>query len=141
MRLTVTRRTDLAIRAIRVLDARSGSMHGDELAASIGTTRGFLAQVMAPLVRARWVRSTPGPLGGYRLRGPLAELTVLAVIEAVEGPIAGTPCVLKPDRDCVSTGPTPDGPCALHEAWVSARSALRAELGRSPVISAGSADH
>jgi hypothetical protein len=33
MRLTVTRRTDLAIRVIRVLAARSGSMQGDELAA------------------------------------------------------------------------------------------------------------
>jgi Rrf2 family protein len=141
MRLTVTRRTDLAIRVIRVLAARSGSMQGDELAASVGTTRGFLVQVMTPLVRARWVRSTPGPHGGYRVRGTLAGLTVLDVLEAAEGPIEGTVCVLESERDCASSRSTADGPCALHEPWLAARSALRAELGRRPVIAAGSPDH
>lgn len=141
MRLTVMRRTDLAIRVIRVLGARSGSMQGDELALSVGTTRDFLAHVMTPLVRARWVRSTPGPHGGYRLRGSLVGLSVLDVIEAVEGPTEGTVCVLESERDCGSALPTIDRPCALHESWLAARSALRAELGRRPIIAAGSTDH
>ena len=138
MRLTVTRKSDLAIRALRTLAGGPDWMPGDDLAAAIGTTRGFLAQVMKPLVRARWVQSTPGPQGGYRLRTPSGAVTVLAVIEAIEGPLEATTCVLEPDRDCATTQPGASRPCALHDPWLAARSALLAELGRRPVISVDS---
>ena len=138
MRLTVTRKSDLAIRALRTLAAGHDWVPGDELAAAVGTTRGFLVQVMAPLVRARWVQSTPGPLGGYRIPTPLDAVTVLDVIEAIEGPLEATTCVLEPDRDCATAHPGAGRPCALHEPWLAARSALRAELARRPVIAADS---
>jgi Rrf2 family protein len=134
MRLTVTRKSDLAIRALRSLAAAPAWVQGDDLAASVGTTRGFLVHVMAPLVRARWVQSTPGPQGGYRLRTPLEAVTVLEVIEAIEGPLVAAACVLEPDRDCATARPGVSRPCALHEPWQAARSALRAELARRPVI-------
>lgn len=138
MRLTVTRKSDLAIRALRTLAARSEWVQGDQLAAAVGTTRGFLVQVMAPLVRARWVQSTPGPQGGYRLRTPSGAVTVLDLIEAIEGPLEATTCVLEPDRDCATAHPGTRRPCALHEPWLAARSALRAELARRPVVTADS---
>lgn len=138
MRLTVTRKSDLAIRALRTLAAGPGWVPGDELAASVGTTRGFLVQVMAPLVRARWVQSTPGPQGGYRLHAPSNAVTVLDVIEAIEGPLEATTCVLEPDRDCAIAHPGAGRPCALHEPWLAARSALRAELARRSVIAVDS---
>lgn len=137
MRLTVTRKSDLAIRAIRALAARSDWVRGDELAAATGTTRGFLVQVMAPLVRARWIQSTPGPLGGYRIRTPLLEVTILDVIEAIEGAVEGTRCVLDPDRWCAAAATEGTESCALHEPWLAARSALRAELARRPVVTIG----
>lgn len=135
MRLIVTRKSDLAIRALRTLADGPDRMPGDDLAAAVGTTRGFLVQVMGPLVRARWVRSTPGPQGGYRLRAPSGAVTVLDVIEAIEGPLESTMCVLEPDRDCPVAHPGTSRPCALHDPWLAARSALHAELGRRPVIS------
>ena len=138
MRLTVTRKSDLAIRALRTLAARSEWVQGDQLAAAVGTTRGFLVQVMAPLVRARWVQSTPGPQGGYRLRTPSGAVTVLDLIEAIEGPLEATTCVLEPDRDCATAHPGTSRPCALHEPGLAARSALRAELARRPVVTADS---
>ena len=138
MRLTVTRKSDLAIRALRTLAGGPDWMPGDDLAAAIGTTRGFLAQVMKPLVRARWVQSTPGPQGGYRLRTPSGAVTVLAVIEAIEGPLEATTCVLEPDRDCPIARPGTSRACGLHDPWLAARSALRAELCRRPVISVDS---
>lgn len=138
MRLTVTRKSDLAIRALRTLVAGPDWIQGDELAAAVGTTRGFLVQVMAPLVHARWVQSTPGPQGGYRIRTPSDAVSVLDVIEAIEGPLETTTCVLEPDRDCATAHPGAGRRCALHEPWLAARSALRAELARRPVITADS---
>lgn len=135
MRLTVTRKSDLALRAMRTLATSRASLQGEDLAATIGTSRGFLVQVMTPLVRAKWVVSSPGPLGGYRLR-PGVTASVLAVIEAVEGPTDMANCVLDADAACTSTGPGERNPCALHDPWIRARRAMREELAQSPAVSA-----
>jgi len=96
---------------------------GAELSERIGTTPGFVSQVVTPLVRAGWVRSDPGPRGGYSLTVDLAEVSVLAVIEAVEGETETGQCVLA-DRPCSESGS-----CALHVPWQRARDGLLRELG------------
>lgn len=133
MRLTITRKSDLALRALRAMAAREGVVRGEELARTIGTTRAFLSQVMTPLVRARWVDSSPGPLGGYRLRSTSGP-SVLDVIEAMEGPVETRTCVLDPEAACASTWPGAASACALHDAWIRAQQAMREELSRSPAI-------
>ena len=65
MRLEVTRRSDLAIRALLALHAGPERTKAAQLAEQVGTTKGFLTQVMNPLVQQGWVRSEPGPTGGY----------------------------------------------------------------------------
>jgi Rrf2 family transcriptional regulator, iron-sulfur cluster assembly transcription factor len=123
MRLEITRRADLATRALLELAAVGGRSKAAELASSIGTTAGFLSQAMTPLVSQGWVRSEPGPTGGYVAAMDLAEISVLDVIEAVEGPTDSGRCVLQ-DRPC-STAST----CALHVPWQKARAGLLGELG------------
>ena len=49
----------------------------------------FLLKILKPLVSARMLLSVKGPNGGYRLARPPSKITVLEVIEAVEGPISG----------------------------------------------------
>jgi Rrf2 family protein len=130
MRLEVTRKTDLALRALRAL-ATSGSLHkGVELADTLGTTAAFLSQVITPLSRAGWVRSMPGPRGGYEATESASDVSVLELIEAVEGPVPADRCVLRPQ-------PCPAAlPCALHDAWMPARDALMDRLGATPVLAA-----
>lgn len=125
MRLEISRRADLAVRAMVTLGASSGRVKGGDLAAGLGTTAAFLPQVVAPLVKAGWVRSDPGPTGGYRAHARLRDLTVLDVIEAVDGPTDAGRCVVA-DRPCAS-GAT----CALHVAWARARAELTASLNRT----------
>lgn len=130
MRLEVTRKSDLAVRALRALGDRGARVKGPDLAAIVGSTAGFVSQVLTPLVRAGWVRSEPGPAGGYSLSVDPAEISVLAVIEAVEGPTDTGRCVLA-DRPCDERGP-----CALHTPWMRARSRLLRELDATPVADA-----
>lgn len=127
MRLEVTRRSDLATRALLELDQLEGRLKGAELAERIGTTTGFVAQAMAPLVAGGWVRSDPGPTGGYGLVVALEEISVLEVVEAVEGPTDTGRCVLE-ERGCAS-----GGVCALHRPWSRARAQLLEELGSTRV--------
>lgn len=127
MRLEVSRKSDLAVRALRALAAGDSQLKGPALAEQVGSTAGFVSQVLAPLVRAGWVRSEPGPNGGYRLAVPLSSLSILDVVEAVEGPTDGGRCVLA-DRPCDERGP-----CALHVPWVRARELLLRELDATPL--------
>ncbi len=134
MRLEVTRKSDLAVRALIELgterDRSTLPLKGSDLGDRVSTTGGFLAQVMTPLVKAGWVRSDPGPSGGYSLVADLAEVSVLAVIEEIEGPTDNGQCVLV-DRKCNESGQ-----CALHPAWMRARNEMLVELTRLSVADA-----
>jgi Rrf2 family protein len=130
MRLEVTRKSDLAVRALRVLAQASGRVKGPVLAEAVGSTSGFVPQVMNPLVRQGWVRSDPGPSGGYSLMVGLESVSVLAVIEAIEGPTDSGRCVLA-DRPCNEAGA-----CALHVPWLRARAQLLRELDATSVADA-----
>ena len=94
----------------------------------MGSTSGFVAQVLNPLVRQGWVRSDPGPSGGYSLVVDLAEVSVLAVIEAVEGPLDRERCVLQ-RSPCGG-----QSLCSLHAAWTEAREAMLAAFAAVPVV-------
>lgn len=131
MRLEITRRSDLATRALLEL-ARSGERtRSAELADRIGTTPGFLSQAMAPLVSQGWVRSVPGRSGGYLLQADPAELSLLEIIEAVEGPTDRGHCVLE-DRPCARSGQ-----CVMHQPWSRARAQLTNELSGATLASPG----
>ena len=123
MRLEITQRADLAVRALVLLAKRPVRLKSADLASALSTTPGFVPQVMGPLVRAGWVRSEPGPAGGYEPIVHLGRLSVLDVIEEVDGPTDTGKCVVA-DRACLS-----GQPCALHVAWSVARRELLASLG------------
>jgi len=132
MRLEVTRRTDLATRALLTLAEHPERTKAAVLADRLGTTPGFLSQALTPLVARGWVRSDPGPTGGYTAVADLGAVSVLDVLEAVEGPTDVGRCVLE-DRACVGRER-----CALHDAWARARGELLRELATTPLTSVAS---
>lgn len=131
MRLEVTRRTDLATRALLVLAEAGERRKASELAADLDASVGFLSQAMTPLVKRGWVRSDPGRTGGYTTVTSLDEVSVLDVVEAVEGPTDVARCVLE-DRSCAG-----GAQCALHDAWAHARGRLLRDLAETPLSAIG----
>ena len=131
MRLEITRRSDLAARALLELARTGQRLRSAELADRVGTTSGFLSQAMTPLVGRGWVASTPGRHGGYLLMADPDAISLLDVIEAVEGPTDRGECVLE-DRPCGRAAQ-----CALHQPWSRAREQLTTELSRSTLASLG----
>src|SRR5262245_494536 len=99
MRLEISRRADLAVRALLAIDRAPDRIKADALAADLATTAGFVPQVVGPLVKRGWVRSDPGPRGGYSAVVALERVSVLDVIEAIDGPTDVGQCVVA------------DGPC------------------------------
>lgn len=129
MQLSIQRRTELALRALRHLAAQGGLVPGSELAAALGTTKTYLPQIMAPLVSSGWVDSLRGPNGGYGINPAARQLTMLNLIEAFEGSTREARCVLR-------GGPCPgDETCGMHDAWQFVQSRLNDALGGIPVLS------
>jgi Rrf2 family protein len=122
MRLEISRRADLAVRALLAIDRAPDRIKADALAEELGTTAGFVPQVVGPLVKRGWVRSDPGPRGGYSPAVDLDTVSLLDVVEAIDGPTDIGRCV-------VADGPCGRAPhCALHTAWARAREELLAHL-------------
>ena len=83
-----------------------------KIAEEIHAPHQMLAKVLHGLTGKGLVASTKGPGGGYRLARPAAELHVIDVIEAVDGPLRlSSRCILGLD-EC-----TDDASCALHDVW------------------------
>jgi Rrf2 family protein len=59
------------------------------IAEARGIPERFLLKVLKPLVSSGVLRSVKGPNGGYRLARPAADVSLLEILEAVDGPIRG----------------------------------------------------
>lgn len=118
MNIGLSRRTDLAIRAMRTLADAGTRVTGTQLAKQIDTSVQFLPQVLGPLIKAGWIGSERGPRGGYFTVVSLEEISLFELIEMTEGAIEDGRCVLR-------EGPCPGTEsCAIHSAWIPARDVL-----------------
>lgn len=126
MGLSLTSATDYAMRAlIHIASMRDGAVVlRSEVAAAQKIPASFMAKVLRKLVHAQLLRSFRGVRGGFSLARPASEITMLDVIEAIEGPLCLTQCSAHPgDCDCSS-----DCPASL--VWPVVQESLRTSLGR-----------
>jgi Rrf2 family transcriptional regulator, cysteine metabolism repressor len=72
----------------------------------------YLEQLAIPLRHAGLIEAQRGSSGGYVLARPPEEITVLQIVEAVEGPLDVVKCVVR------STVCTRAGTCAARSVWV-----------------------
>jgi Rrf2 family protein len=89
----------------------------------------YLNKQLQCLVRAGILTSTPGPRGGFRLARPLARITLMDVVAAIEGPEEAFRCTEIRGRGPAAL-PESDraAPCAIDEAMRRAELAWRREL-------------
>jgi Rrf2 family protein len=94
-----------------------------------GVPTPYLAKHLQALSRAGILRAVPGARGGYRLARPATEITVLDVVEVIDGSEPSFRCT-----EIRRKGPTrlPGGeyrvPCAIHVVMQRADDAWRDEL-------------
>lgn len=86
----------------------------------------YLEQILLLMKRFGFVQSRKGPGGGYFLAKPPSEITLGAVVRALEGPLAPISCVsVSGYMECGCPDPET---CGLRVAWKEARDALAAVL-------------
>jgi Rrf2 family protein len=94
-----------------------------------GVPTAYLAKHLQAMSRAGLLESLPGARGGYRLARPAASITMLDVVEAIDGVEPAFRC-----SEIRRRGPTARPareyrvPCAIHAAMNRADGAWRTEL-------------
>lgn len=61
-------------------------LSGKDLAALHGISESYLLKHLRALTSAAVTEAVPGPRGGYRLTRPAGEISMLNVVEAIDGP-------------------------------------------------------
>ncbi len=95
--MLVTREADYAIRCVLEV-ARHGRVSAAKVAEIQGISPTFLGKIVQSLARAGILSTRRGVGGGVSLAQPLESITVLRVIEAVEGPLCLNDCVADPPQ-------------------------------------------
>jgi len=115
---------ELAVRAVLVLAERygQGPVNLETICAQRDLPRQYLAKILALLARADLVTAVRGKHGGYLLSREPGRITLLEVIETVEGPIALNFCQHDPPKcDHID--------CPLRTLWGQLQSTIRKKLG------------
>ena len=98
--LRVTKLTDYATLVLTVLAARPGDvLSAPDLAEHAGLEAPTVAKVLKPLAQAGLVEGFRGANGGYRLARDPAAISLVEIVEAMEGPLGMTECSLH-DGNC-----------------------------------------
>ncbi len=103
-RYAVTAMMDLAIH-----DA-DGPVTLADISSCQSISLSYLEQLFSKLRRSNLVKGVRGPGGGYRLARPADEITIAAIIAAVDEKVDAT-CA--GDSDCGDN----DDPCLTHALW------------------------
>jgi Rrf2 family protein len=114
--MQITRETDYAIRCVHFLSSRKdGTLIVDKIAEQMCIPKTFLAKILQKLVKAGIVKSFRGAKGGCQLTRKPADITLLDVIEAIQGPVAMNACALDSSVCGLSSK------CSVHPVWVEVR--------------------
>ena len=93
------------------------------VAAHTGIPAPTVAKLMGTLARAGLLVSTRGVAGGFHLARTPAAISIAAIVEAVDGPIALTNCQDGETSACALTGS-----CAVRPHWAPINNAVRSAL-------------
>ena len=124
--MQVSAKTDYALRAASELALAAangaGPIKGDRISENQDIPKKFMENILHDLKRSGLVRTRRGASGGYWLALPAEEISLAAIIRAVEGPLAN---VRGEWPEVVEYSGAAEN---LQQVWIAVRANLRAVL-------------
>lgn len=124
MSLIFSRQCEYALQAVLYLALKpAGEMTSiKDLTDKLDIPYHFLAKILQDLTRKDLLVSHKGPSGGFALAMPPKDITLLSIIDAVDG--------IEFTKSCVLGFPECSGvnPCAVHEQWGALRDGIQSML-------------
>jgi Rrf2 family protein len=114
---------EFAVRGVLVLAEGygEGPVTLDTICKMRDLSKQYLVKIFASLSRAKLITPVRGKKGGYLLARDPKGITVLDVIEAVEGPVMLNFCQTSPPQ-CEQYG------CPMREVWAELQDTIRTKL-------------
>ncbi len=87
----------------------------------------FLAKILQQLARKGFLRSSKGPTGGFSLRQPASEISILQIVDSVDG--------LEDYHRCPAgmAECNDQQPCGMHDSWKALRSRIMDYLEQTSI--------
>ncbi len=125
--MQVTREGDYGIRSVLYLSRQPFKKVSfvNEISEEYKIPRSFLAKILQKLVKAKIVRSSRGVKGGFSLARQARDITVLEVLEAIEGKLALNICVSDKKKCSFSKH------CPSHLLWLNVQAKVVDTLKKS----------
>jgi Rrf2 family iron-sulfur cluster assembly transcriptional regulator len=93
-----------------------------EISGELGIPAPFLGKILQVLSRQQILDSTKGPNGGFTLKKPALDISVMEIVEIIDGTDVFNQCL-------ISTSPcSTENPCSLHDKITGYRSGIRSTL-------------
>lgn len=126
--MLVTRETDYAVRTILYLaKERNRTASVTEVAQAMHIPKSFLAKILQRLVKNNILKSTRGVNGGFQLAQKASDISLLSILEAIQGPAGINLCAVDSKQCKLSAG------CSVHPVWVDIRKEVERRLKKQTI--------
>ncbi|MFZ0478672.1 MAG: Rrf2 family transcriptional regulator [Terriglobales bacterium] len=127
--MQLTRATDYAVRIMIHLAIlpEATRLAAPELARGINAPESFVSKILQQLVQHGLVTSYRGAGGGFQLAIPPEEISLLHVVEMMEGPLQINLCLPGESSCCRKSW------CGAHPVWNRAQDALKQMLASASI--------
>ena len=82
---TISEASSIAIHSLALLAGSEGSVNVNQLAGATGFSKNHISKVLQILVKHGYLSSGRGPLGGFEIRRDADKVSLLEIIELIEG--------------------------------------------------------
>lgn len=93
-----------------------------EISAELGIPAPFLGKILQTLTRQHILDSAKGPHGGFSLKKPAIDITLMEIIDVIDGEDAFNQCLIR------TSACSNESPCSLHDKVAPYRKGLRSTL-------------
>jgi Rrf2 family protein len=95
---TVSEASSIAIHSLAMIAGSKGSINVNRMAEETGFSRNHISKIMQILVKHGYLSSGRGPRGGFEIRRNADEISLLEIVELIEGKKEGHYCGISEDR-------------------------------------------
>jgi len=130
--LNLTKLSDYAVVILAAM-AKNSALEADKESAPLQSASSLahltllpeptVSKILKLLAKWRLIESVRGVNGGYRLNTPADQVTMIDVIEAVEGPVSLVSCLEQGHDECPI-----QHACSMSGAWAPVNTAIRTAL-------------
>ena len=124
--LRINRQTDYAVRVVLALASKetNARLSTTSIQQDMQIPRSFTPRIVAQLANAGLVKTFTGREGGLQLSRPAAEISLLDVVSAFEGPVQISECLMaKVEDDCPF-----QNECQVRSKWSRIQNSMQKEM-------------